>query len=351
MNPKNGRKNLIYSLILVLLVVMVYLYRSRNSSNPANLTNQLGLITLNGEFLSQPYLVLFHSEQEIQKKAIDSILNDFSSTLSLDLPSSELLQLNQKDTIINPSRQLVSLLRMAAADVFNSERAWDPTQVSLNKIWTFSSSGPKLQDSVEVSNFLAKVGMNKLTISDTLIRKTTSGVKFDLKDYGLALAVDQLSIFFESKGIQNYFLQIGRHTRTKGVNEKRELWKSKTFYPFDSLGMKKEGWIAMEDRAISSAGDFSSFYLQDSLKKAFRIDPRSGYPVNHGLLAASILAKDSKTAAVLSETLMVQGWREALRLDSARTDLEMILIFNDRGTGIKVYASPEIRPFLSFPLE
>lgn len=351
MNPKNGRKNIIYSLILVLLVVMVYLYRSRNSSNEDNPNSPLGLANLSGEFLSQPYLVLFHSEQAVEKNAIDSILGDLSSKLSLDLPSSDLFQLNQKDTIMDPSVELVRILRTVSADAFKSQNAWDPTQVSINKIWTFSSSGPKLEDSVEVSDFLSKVGINKLIISDTLILKTTSGIKFDLTDYGQALALDQLSDFFESKGIQHYFLQIGRHTRSKGVNEKKELWKSKTFYSFDSSGTRKEGWIALEDRAISSSGDFSSFYFQDSLRKAFRIDPRSGYPVNHGLLGASVLAKDSKTAAIVSETLMVQGWREGLRLDSVRTDLEMILIFNEKGTGIKVYASPEIRPFLSFPLD
>jgi FAD:protein FMN transferase len=351
MNPKNGRKNLIYSLILVLLVVMVYLYRSWNSSNADNPNSPLGLDNMSGEFLSQPYLVLFHSGLAIEKNAVDSILGDLSSKLSLNLPSSELFQLNEKDTIINPSVELLSLLRTAATEAYRSQNAWDPTQVNLTKIWTFSSLGAKLQDSVEVSDFLSKTGINKLIISDSLIRKTTSGINLDLTDYGQALAIDRLSEFFDREGIRNYFLQIGRHTRAKGVNEKKELWKAKTSYPFDSIGMRKEGWIAIENRAISVSGDFSSFYFQDSLRKAFRIDPRSGYPVNHGLLGVSVLARDSKTAALISETLMVQGWQEGISLDSARKDLEMILIFNDKGTGIQVYASPGLKPFLSFPVE
>ena len=137
----------------------------------------------------------------------------------------------------------------------------------------------------------------------------------------------------------------------KGVNEKQELWKSKLTYPGDSLGSKKEGILALQDKAIASAGDFNSFYTQDSVKKAFQLDPRTGYPVNHGLLAVSVLAPSARKAGVLSETLMVQGWREAIALDSANAEVEMILVYHEKGSGIKLYASPELRKYLSFPVK
>jgi thiamine biosynthesis lipoprotein len=81
------------------------------------------------------------------------------------------------------------------------------------------------------------------------------------------------------------------------------------------------------------------------------LDPRTGYPVNHGLLRATVLAKDSKTAAILSEALMIRGWKEAIKLDEARKDIEMILVYNQKGQGISVYASPELTSFLSFPIK
>jgi thiamine biosynthesis lipoprotein len=198
---------------------------------------------------------------------------------------------------------------------------------------------------------MSNVGLGKILVTDSLIRKVNRGITLDLTDFGQAQALDELSSFMDNKGVENYFLQIGRHALAKGLNEKKELWKIKTAYPLDSTGIKNEGLIALENKAISTSGDFSSFYKQDSLKKPFQVDPRSGYPVNHGLLGVRVLAKNSKIAAIASQTLLVQGLKEGLRLDSARSDLEMILIFNEKVSGIQIYASPELRSYLSFPIK
>ena len=160
----------------------------------------------------------------------------------------------------------------------------------------------------------------------------------------------QVALLLQKQGIQNYFLQVGKHTLVKGVNERQELWKLKTQYP-DSLGRAKEGWIALQNQAIASAGDFTQFYKQDSLRKSWVLDPRTGYPVNHGLLQTTVLTTNSKAAAILAESLLVRGWQEAIQIDSARKDIEMILIYNKKGRGLTLYSSPELKSFLSFPIQ
>jgi thiamine biosynthesis lipoprotein len=160
----------------------------------------------------------------------------------------------------------------------------------------------------------------------------------------------QVALFLERQGIRNYFLQIGKYTLAKGVNERQELWKLKTTYP-DSLGGAKEGWIALQSRGAATAGDFTQSYKQDSIQKAWVLDPRTGYPVNHGLLQTTVLAKTSKEAAILAQSLLVRGWQDALRIDSARKDVEMILIYNEKGKGLTLYVSPELKSFLSFPIQ
>lgn len=350
---QNARKNLIYSIVLLLLVLVVYFFRSLNIStaDTSNFASENGLINLSGDFLGQPYLILYHGEQTIEKSSIDSLLALISQKVLLNSPTSDLYRLNQNDTILNPSPEWMQLLKNAQQDHEESFKAWDPTIGTLQAIWSFSASGARLQDSVDVRQVLAKVGLSKIMLTDSLIRKTTLGLSIDFTDYAQGLALDQVSAYFEQKGISNYFLQLGRYTLAEGVNEKQELWKSKLSYPGDSLGLKKEGILALQDKAIASSGDFSTFYTQDSVKKAFQLDPRTGYPVNHGLLAVSVLATSTKKAGVLSESLMVQGWREAIALDSANAEVEMILIYNEKGSGIKLYTSPELRKYLSFPVK
>lgn len=351
MSP-NARKNSIYSLVLLGLVLVVYLIRSQlgGSSNPAELARQKGLVTTQGAFMEQDYLFLYYPEKPKLPASLDSLLIVLSQQFLMDSPRSEIYQLNQQDSLTNPSKALQALLKAVIQESKNSEQVWDPSSGILYQAWNFSSAGASLKDSSDVPALLEKVGMSKIVVTDSLLRKTSTGLAIDLRDYGSALTLAQVGKLLEQQGIQNYFLQLGRHTLAKGVNEKKELWKAKTSYP-DSLARSQEGLIALQNKATASSGDFSRFYQQDSVKKSWLLDPRTGYPVNHGLLRATVLANDPKTAAILSESLMIRGWREAMRLDSMRKDVEMILVYHQKGKGISVYASPELSSYLSFPIK
>ena len=351
MSP-NAKKNILYSLVLLSLVLIVYLYRNSTESTASSeeAARKNGLISLQGEFLEQPYLFLYHPERATVKAKLDSLLTHQSKLYEMDSPSSALYQLNRQDTIPKPSKDLLALLRMVSQDSKNSENSWDPSSGMLYEGWNFSSSRATIKDSVDISTLLGNVGMSNFILSDTLIRKAKSGLKVNLSDYGQTLALAQVALLLQKLGIQNFFLQVGKYTLAKGVNERQELWKLKTKYP-DSLGVAQEGWVALQNRGAATAGDFTQSYKQDSLRKAWVLDPRTGYPVNHGLLQTTVLAKTPKEAAILAQSLLVRGWQDAIRIDSARKDIEMILIYNEKGKDRTLYVSPELKSFLSFPIQ
>lgn len=351
MSP-NAKKNILYSLVLLGLVLIVYLYRNSTGSTTTSddVDRQKGLISWNGEFMDQPYLFLFYPERPNLKSKLDSLLTYQEQLYLMESPRSELYQLNRQDSLPQPSKELLSLLKMATQDVSRSENTWDPSSGILYQGWVFSSARAAMKDSANIPALLENVGMNKLMLSDTLIQKSKSGLKVDFSDYGKAIALAQVALLLEKEGIQNYFLQLGRHTVAKGINERKELWKQKIQYP-DSLGKTQQGLIALQTKAVATAGNFTQSYPQDSIRKAWVLDPRTGYPLNHGLLQTTILAKDPKAAAILSESLLVRGLQEAIRIDSARKDVEMVLVYYKKGKGLTTYCSPELKSFLSFPIQ
>lgn len=353
MNP-NARKNIIYSLVLLALVLLVYAWRTREprTAISQNVKSEDGKVSFSGNTMGTDYQIIYLDEDHRDFHAsIDSILTGFNQSISGYEPTSEVNRLNLRDTLYAPSVLLREVLAEANRIYDLSAGAADPSDATLAKIWSFSSSGSRLQDSTDVNFYLGMVGLKKVIVTDSLIRKTTRGVSLDFSKSAKGYALDLLGAYLESKGISDYLVRIGGENLAKGVNEKGELWKIGLYFLGDSLETKAQGWVALQNQAISSAGDFEQYYTQDSVRLAYRLDPRTGYPVVNGTLSATVIAAEAKTADALADAILVMGWREAIRLDSARNDLQMLLIYDVKGEGLQHYVSPELTPYLSFPVK
>lgn len=353
MNNSNARKNIIYSLVLLAMVALVYAWRAREGREvvSGDKKNTSGTVSFSGKTMGTEYQLTYIDEQGRNfQSSIDSLLNEFNQSVSVYEPTSEVNRLNVVDTLVNPSNTLIEVLRESNRMYDLTSGALDPTQGPLEGIWTFSASGALLKDSTEVGIFQSMVGLKKIIVTDTLIRKTNPGIVLDFSASAKGFALDQIAEFLETKRVKNFLIRIGAENLTKGVNEKGELWKIGLFYLADSLGSKADGVVALRDQAISTAGNFEEFYSRDSLKLAFQLDPRTGYPAKNGLLSATVISPDAKTADAMADALLVMGWRNAAQIDSTRTDLQMILIYSELGGKMRQYVSPDLEQFLSFPI-
>ena len=91
-----------------------------------------------------------------------------------------------------------------------------------------------------------------------------------------------------------------------------------------------------------------NYYVRDSVKISHTINPATGYPVNHRLLSATVLAKDCMTADAYATALMVMGLERAIQLDAKLSEIEVFLIYDDGNGGYGTFASESLKPYLSF---
>jgi FAD:protein FMN transferase len=348
----NSQKNIIYSLVLLLMVILVYAYRSRQ--NPATESIQekpsAGKITLAGKTMGTTYNITYLdvNGRDLQN-SIDSLLVVFNQSLSTYIPDSELSQFNHGDSLRFKLPYMLPVLK-ASKEVFEKTGgSFDPTIGPLVNSWGFGPSGPELKDSVDIRNLLNLVGFNKLEFSDTLLTKKIPGIYLDFSAIAKGYGVDVLGEFLESKGIANYLVEIGGEVVVRGVNEKGELWKLGINRPEESATASDLfSIIALDNRAMATSGNYRNYYVKDSLKISHTINPATGYPVNHGLLSATVIAKDCMTADAYATALMVMGTDRAMALDSALNEIEVFLIYSDGQGGYKTFASESIKPYLSF---
>lgn len=89
----------------------------------------------------------------------------------------------------------------------------------------------------------------------------------------------------------------------------------------DSLNTNQEiqTILNVTNKAMATSGNYRNFYYKDGKKYAHTIDPATGYPVQHSILSATVLADNCATADAYATAFMVMG------IDKAKAILENIL--------------------------
>ena len=82
---------------------------------------------------------------------------------------------------------------------------------------------------------------------------------------------------------------------------------------------------------IVTSGNYRKFYMRDGKKYAHTVDPRTGYPVEHTLLSATVVAPDAALADAYATYCMVIGLDEACGFISSLPDVEACLIYDQNG--------------------
>ena len=351
----NVRKNIIYSAVLLIAIMAVYFWRSNKSGEtvPEEVQVTAGKLTLAGKTMGTTYNIVYLDDANRDfQTSIDSLLVVFNESLSTYFPDSELSQFNLRDTIDFKLPYFLPVLKASKTVFEKSGGAFDPTVGPLVNVWGFGPGGPELKDSTDINLLLKLVGFEKIEFDEKQLRKKVSGIYLDFSAIAKGYGVDVVGDFLRARGIENFLIEIGGELVARGVNEKGELWKVGVNRPEESASSSDLiSIIALQDRGMATSGNYRNYYLKDSVKISHTINPATGYPVNHNLLSATVLAKDCMTADAYATALMVMGTEKAIALDSALKEIEIFLIYSDATGGFKTYASESLKPFLSFVQE
>lgn len=146
---------------------------------------------------------------------------------------------------------------------------------------------------------------------------------------------DLVAEYLHSLGIKDMMVDIGE-IFCEGRNPSGKPWSLGIDKPVDGnneLGAQIQGIFRAPDgpHGIVTSGNYRKFYIKDGKKYSHTIDPRTGYPVTHNLLSATIVAEDAMTADAYATYCMVIGLEESKIFLESRTDLEGCLIYDEGG--------------------
>jgi thiamine biosynthesis lipoprotein len=113
-------------------------------------------------------------------------------------------------------------------------------------------------------------------------------------------------------GIEHVLVDFGQDIRAHGCPPGRPAWHVGLENP------KAPGscWasVAVQDHAVASSGDYLRHFVHEGRRYGHIIDPRSGYPVDNGCRAVSVVAPSCTMAGILTTTALILGPKEGFQL-------------------------------------
>ncbi|MGL5635883.1 MAG: FAD:protein FMN transferase [Bacteroidales bacterium] len=284
------------------------------------------------------------------KKEIEEELKEFDYSLSPFNPNSIITKVNLNDTTVILDKWFINVFESGKRVAQVTDGAFDYTVAPLVNLWGF---GFKKSDSVNeqvVDSILQFVGYTKVALVNGKIIKQDPRTMIDASAIAKGYACDVVAELLRSRGIVNFMVEIGGEIVAGGVNPKGKMWRVGINKPIDdstSMVSEIEEVVEISNMALATSGNYRNFYVKDGKKYAHTINPQSGYPIQHNLLSATVVAPDCMTADAFATAFMVMGLEESLRIVDADPSIEAYFIYTDEETGAyKTFASEGLKKYI-----
>ena len=217
-----------------------------------------------------------------------------------------------------------------------SEGMFDPSAAPLFDIWGFGFEDRESVTQAKTDSILAFVGMDKVQLEDRdgecHLVKSDSRVKLNFNAIAQGYTCDAVAEVLDAFGCENYLVEIGREIVCKGHNARGELWTIGLDKPVDGNmdeGENLQEILKVTDCGIVTSGNYRKFYVVDGEKFAHTINPKTGRPVTHNLLSATVTAGSGALADAFATWFMVVGPDKARELSETIEGVRSYLVFGD----------------------
>jgi thiamine biosynthesis lipoprotein len=253
---------------------------------------------------------------------------------------------NRDETGLRADRYFETCFRAAERVYRESRGAFDITVGPIVNAWGFGYTEASEIDSATIRELLQLVGMDMVRIENGIILKDKPGIILDMNAIAQGYAVDVVYEYFRSEGLENFLVEIGGEVRTSGTNPKGTGWRIGIDRPVEGLqipGADLEAVIQVRDRSLATSGNYRRFYEKDGIKYSHSIDPLTGWPVQHGLLSATVLCDECVFADAYATMFMVMGIEKSREFLENRPDLDAFLIYNDENGMYRIWSTENLK--------
>ena len=278
---------------------------------------------------------------------VDSLLREIDFTISGYNKASLLSRLNAGDSVVLNQRFL-ELYEHSYRMWEASQGAFDVASGPLFDIWGFGFTGDSLPSAKAVQDCLEDCGTGRLISPDgmrsLLGEKITARQLLRDKDeqalprlnfnaIAQGYSGDVVADYLHGLGVSDMLVDIGE-IYCCGLNPSGKGWSIGIDNPVDGNNTPgadiKDVWTSDGgSHGVVTSGNYRKFYVRDGKKYSHTIDPRTGYPVTHNLLSATVIAPSAWEADALATWFMVIGFEQARTYLDSHPEIQACLISSE----------------------
>ena len=280
------------------------------------------------------YAVTYFDEQNRNfQREIDSIFHAVDMSVNLWVDSSVISKVNRNEEVVLDDI-FVDNFNIAQEAALLSDGYFDPTISPIVAAWGFSykngdSITPQLIDSLK-----QLVDYRKVRIENGKVIKTNPDIRLDFNAIAQGYTSDLIAAFLDSKGIKNYLVDTGGEIMARGNKPDGKPWIVGIEKPAKNWDSEQviQTRITLRDKGLVTSGSTRKYVERNGKRYSHCIDPKTGYPVEHNVLSATVMAESSVWADALASICMVMGMEKSLPLIESMDGVEAYYIFvNEKG--------------------
>jgi len=272
------------------------------------------------------YSITYQSSDNL-KVDIEAELQKVDDEFSMFNERSTVARINRGETV-QKSDMFNEVFELAQTVNRETNGAFDITVAPLVNAWGFGFKHESMPTRQQVDSLLK--------VRD----------QYDFSAIAKGYGSDVVARLLRKRGVQNFMVEIGGEIVTQGISERRLPWKIGVTKPTDdslSVSGELQTVLNITDVAMATSGNYRNFYYKGGRKYAHTIDPKTGYPVQHSLLSATVLAKSCAVADAYATSFMVMGVERAKELLERHPELMVYFIYAKPDGTNGVWFSPSLK--------
>ena len=295
-----------------------------------------------GLIFGTTYNITYQSDEDLHKEVLAK-LKEVDGALSMFNEKSTITKINNNEDV-TPSEMFTDVFQMAQKISQETNGSFDITVAPLVNIWGFGFKKGEEPSKHAIDSLKALIGYQKVSYDGKRVVKKDPRITLDCSAIAKGYGADVVARLLDEKGIKNYLVEIGGEVVTRGISEKRVPWKIGVTKPTEDPTETGDLQTVLNvtDKAMATSGNYRNFYYKGGKKYAHTIDPKTGYPVQHNILSATVLCDECARADAFATAFMVMGLEKAKKVLEKNPDLMVYFIYDKNGQN-DVWFSPSLK--------